>query len=124
MSKGIQISLAFIFIHMTASVAQETQPYSGQVKDPYTSLFYGNMFYRNNVPFQSSPPESSGGNTQTQYFYGQDGSFQGYSTQSGDTNHYYGGDGSYQGTSYKKSNDQNFYSSDGRTKSGSIFYGR
>ena len=108
------------------AMAQEVEPYTSASpgKDPFTGLFYGNMFYRQNVPFQGSPPEMGGGSQQTQYFYGPDGSFQGYSTQSGDTRHYYGGDGNYQGSSYQKSNEQNFYASDGRTKSGSVFYGR
>jgi hypothetical protein len=111
-------------LRSSASFAQETQPYQSQAKDPYTSLFYGNMFFRNTPPFQASPPESGGGGIQTQYFYGPDGSLQGYSTQSGDTSHYYSGDGNYRGTSYKKSGDENFYSSDRLMKNPSPFYER
>jgi len=123
--RSIQIILSMTsMLYFSSAYAQETQPYTAPAKDPYTNLFYGDMFYRGNVPFQGSPPETGGGSPQTQYYYGPDGSFQGYSTQTGDMRHYYGGDGGYQGSSYQKSHDQNFYASDGRTKSGTTFYGQ
>jgi hypothetical protein len=124
MCKWTSIIAALIIATSAASVAQETQPYQSQAKDPYTNLFYGNMFFRNNIPFQGSPPESGGTGIQTQYLYGPDGALQGYSTQSGDTSHYYSGDGNYRGSSYKKSNNENFYSSDGWLKNGSNIFGR
>lgn len=59
---------------------------------------------------------------ETTYYYGSDGSFQGYATQSGVTRHYFGGDGAYEGSSRQYSSDQNLYGDDGRSRSNSIFF--
>lgn len=59
---------------------------------------------------------------ETEYYYGMDGSFQGYATQSGGTRHYYRGDGAYEGSSRRDSGEQNFYGDDGRSRSNSIFF--
>jgi hypothetical protein len=121
MRKLSAVIIILMTLRYSVSVAQETQPHQSQAKDPYTNLFYGNMFFRNTPSFQGSPPETRGGSIQTQYFYGPDGSLQGYSIQSGDTSQHYSGDGNYRGTSYKKSSDENFYSLDHAMKNGSHF---
>ena len=57
---------------------------------------------------------SSNAISQTQYFYGPNGQYQGQALQSGTTQFFYGADGQYQGQAFRNGNTTSLYGANGQ----------